>query len=300
MYGSDGIAGVLNFLSPKAPHIGEIKSQLTTNYQTNNNLIGYSFSNSGNKKGLQWLGRFSNKFAGNYQNKFDGKVFNSGFKEYNGNVFLGVNKNWGHTHFNFSTFNTTINLVEGDRDSTGKFIFGLADGTEKTATANDLKGYTVGFPHQDISHTRVSSNNFFILKKGTLHADVALQNNKRKEFGNVTSPKDIALFFDLTTFNYNVRFNIEEKNGWETSFGIGGMQQNNKNKGLEFIIPAYNLWDAGAFMFTQKMINNKWTVAGGVRFDNRKINAKQLILDCVGVPTLIQDATTSLKFSAFE
>jgi iron complex outermembrane receptor protein len=93
MYGSDGIAGVLNFISPKALPIGQIKTQLISNYQSNNNLIAYSLSNSGNKNGFQWLGRFSNKYAGNYQNKYDGKVYNSGFQEYSGSLFLGVSKN---------------------------------------------------------------------------------------------------------------------------------------------------------------------------------------------------------------
>ena len=92
MYGSDGIGGVLNFISPKAPPSGQIKTQLISNYQSNNNFIGYSLSNAGNKNGIQWLGRFSNKFAGNFQNKYDGKVYNSGFQEYNGSLFLGITK----------------------------------------------------------------------------------------------------------------------------------------------------------------------------------------------------------------
>jgi iron complex outermembrane recepter protein len=300
MYGSDGIAGVLNFLSPKAPHLGEIKSQLLTNHQSNNNLIGYSFSNAGNKNGVQWLGRFSNKYAGNYENKYDGKVYNSGFKEYDGSLFLGINKNWGHSHFNFSTYNTALNLVEGERDSTGKFIVALADGTEQTATDSDLKGYKIGFPHQEINHFRVSSNHYFILNKGTVNVDFAFQNNQRKEFGDVANPKDMALYFYLNTFNYNVRYNFAEKNGWETSIGLGGMHQNNTNKGLEFLIPAYNLLDAGAFLFTQKTFNKNLTVSGGLRFDNRVMNVKELRLDSLGVPTTSQDATSNLKFNAFK
>ncbi len=300
MYGSDGIAGVLNFLSPQAPHLDEIKSQLVTNYQANNNLIGYSFSNTGNKKGIQWLGRFSNKYAGNYENKYDGKVYNSGFKEYNGSLFLGINKNWGHSHFNFSTYNAALNLVEGERDSTGKFIFTLADGTGQTAAEDDLKGYKIGFPHQAVNHLRVSSNNYFILKKGTINADFAFQNNQRKEFGDVANPKDMALYFYLNTFNYNVRYNFAEKNGWETSIGIGGMQQSNENKGLEFIIPAYNLLDAGAFLTTQKTVNKKLILSGGLRFDNRVINSEELMLDSLGVPSTTRDETTELKFNAFK
>ncbi len=300
MYGSDGIAGVINFLSPKSLHKNENKTQLVTNYQTNNNLIGYSLSNGGNKNGVQWLGRFSNKFAGNYKNKYDGKVYNSGFNEVDGNLFLGVNKNWGHTHFNISSFNTTLNLIEGDRDSTGKFIFVLADGSEKRADANDLKGYKIGFPHQNITHTRIASNNYFILHNATVNADIALQNSKRKEFGDVTKPNDKALYFDLNTFNYNVRYNLAEKNEWETSFGIGGMLQNNKNKGLEFLIPEYNLFDAGVFVFAQKQFNKKLIFAAGLRYDNRVLQSKELILDSDGVPTPILTSTTELKFSAFK
>ena len=302
MYGSDGIAGVLNFISPKAPPVGQIKTQLISNYQSNNNLIGYSLSNAGNKKGVQWLGRFSNKFAGNYQNKYDGKVYNSGFQEYNGSLFLGLTKKWGYSHLNLSSFNSSLNMVEGDRDRLGQFVFATPDGSgstkEVSATSSDLSGYKIGFPHQEVYHLRVLSNNYFILKKGTINLDLGFQNNKRKEFGDVLNPNDMALFFDLNTFNYNLRYNLEELKGWETSFGASGMQQNNYNKGLEFLIPEYSLFDVGGFVFTQKTFN-KITLAGGLRFDNRNINTQKLILDSLETPISVEDSTTNLKFDAF-
>ena len=302
MYGSDGIAGVLNFISPKAPPVGQIKTQLISNYQSNNNLIGYSLSNAGNKKGVQWLGRFSNKFAGNYQNKYDGKVYNSGFQEYNGSLFLGLTKKWGYSHLNLSTFNSSLNMVEGDRDGLGQFIFATPDGSgstkEVSASSSDLSGYKIGFPHQQVYHLRVLSNNYFILRKGTINLDLGFQNNKRKEFGDVLNPNDMALFFDLNTFNYNLRYNLEELKGWETSFGASGMQQNNYNKGLEFLIPEYSLFDVGGFVFTQKTFN-KITLAGGLRFDNRNINTQKLILDSLETPVSVEDSTTNLKFDAF-
>ena len=302
MYGSDGIAGVLNFISPKAPPVGQIKTQLISNYQSNNNLIGYSLSNAGNKKGIQWLGRFSNKFAGNYQNRYDGKVYNSGFQEYNGSLFLGLTKKWGYSHLNLSTFNSSLNMVEGDRDSLGQFVFATPDGSgstkEVSATSTDLSGYKIGFPHQQVYHLRVLSNNYFILRKGTINLDLGFQNNKRKEYGDVLNPNDMALFFDLNTFNYNLRYNLEELKGWETSFGGSGMQQNNYNKGLEFLIPEYSLFDVGGFVFTQKTFN-KITLAGGLRFDNRNINSHKLILDSLETPVSVEDSTTNLKFDAF-
>ncbi|MBK8722746.1 MAG: TonB-dependent receptor [Saprospiraceae bacterium] len=297
MYGSDGIAGVLNFIAPKAPVNGVIKSQLLTNYQTNNNLIGYSLSNIGNKNGIQWVGRLSNKLVCNYQNPLDGKVYNSGFKEYDGSLMLGINKNWGHTHLTISSYNTLINLVEGERDSLGKFTFLDALGNTKTASDADLSSYKTGFPHQEIQHFRVASNNYFILDKGTFQADLAFQQNKRKEFGDITNPNDIALYFDLKTFNYNFRYNFQKVNGWETTIGLGGMYQTNRNSGLEFLIPAYQLWDIGGFLFTQKTFD-KLTIASGIRWDNRSIHSEALNLDSLGLPSQNTNAPNIQKFKS--
>lgn len=287
MYGSDGIAGVLNFISPKVAANGKIENQLITNYQTNNNLIATSFSNKGNKNGFVWEGRLTNKLAGNYENKYDGKVLNSGFKELDGNLMLGINKNWGHSYFNVSSYNTTLNIVEGERDADGKFTFINSNGDDVTATDEDYKGYKIGFPHQKINHLRLTSNNYFLLKNGTINADFAFQNNKRKEFADATNPDEKELFFDLNTFNYNVRYNVKETNNWETSFGIGGMQQSNTNKGVEALIPDYQFFDAGAFVFTQKTFNKNLTLAGGLRFDNRNVDAQEMLED------------TDVKFAKF-
>ena len=62
------------------------------------------------------------------------------------------------------------------------------------------------------------------------------------------------LFFDLNTFNYNVRYNVKETNNWETSFGIGGMQQSNTNKGVEALIPDYQFFRCGSVCFHKKLL----------------------------------------------
>ena len=126
---------------------------------------------------------------------------------------------------------------------------------------------------------RFTSNNYFLLKSGTINADFAFQNNKRREFGDATNPNDTELYFDLNTFNYNVRYNLKESKNWETSFGIGGMQQSNTNKGLEALIPDYNFFDIGAFVYTQKKFNENLTLAGGLRFDNRNVDSKEMLED---------------------
>ena len=297
MYGSDGIAGVINFLAPRSPELGKVNTKVSTNYQSNNRLLAYSVFNAGNKNGFQWAGRISNKRAGNYRNKFDGQVLNSGFKELNGSLSLGLTKSWGHSHISLSSYNNTLNLVEGERDSSGKFTLVDATRQERTATQSDLDGYKLGFPHQKINHLSLSSNSYFIMKNGAIHVDFGFQNNKRQELADASNPDDVELFFDLNTFNYNVRYNLNRSNGWESSIGIGGMQQSNKNRGEEFLIPQYGLFDAGLFVFTQKAISKKLIFAGGARFDNRWVNGSELILDSLGQEVDQATADTEQKFS---
>jgi iron complex outermembrane receptor protein len=122
LYGSDGMAGVINFLAPDPVEEGKIIGSATANYQTNNHLQGYSLMNAGNKNGLNWLVRGSSKLAGDYRNRYDGRVFNSGFRELNANGYVGLNKSWGYSHLTFNTFNQQVGLTEGDRDpATGHF-----------------------------------------------------------------------------------------------------------------------------------------------------------------------------------
>lgn len=72
----------------------------------------------------------------------------------------------------------------------------------------------------------------------------------------------------------------------ESSDGVNGMQQSSRNKGVEVLIPEYDLFDIGAFLFTQKRFD-KLTLSGGIRFDNRAVDSK-----------LFTDAG-NIKFNAF-
>lgn len=296
LYGSDGIAGVLNFLPPKTLPDGKIQSEATTNYQSNNHQLGYSVYNAGNKNGFIWAGRYSGKFAGNYKNKYDGRVLNSGYREYDGNLSLGLSKNWGHTLLEISSFNSVPGIIEGNRDSTGKFTYLNHEGIEQTATADNLNGYHIGVPYQRVNHSMVASRNFFILKKGTLTADIGFQNNRRREFEDAMHPDHAGLYLSSSTLTYNIRYNFDRVNNLESTAGVSGMYQLNKNKGDEFLIPDYHLFDIGAFLFTQKTIK-KTTLAAGIRFDSRSLNASELYLNADEEPTAHPDTSSELKFA---
>ncbi len=282
MYGSDGMAGVINFLAPKPLDNGKIIGNIQSNYQTNNGLIGNSIMTAGNMRGIDWLARVSRKDARAYSNAYDGKVFNSGFNEFDYNAMLGLNRKWGYTHFTYSSFNQQIGMVEGERDSTGAFTKQVAvnDSTveEVIATSADLNSYSLAIPKQFITHNRLASQSYFILGKSRLSLNLSWQQNRRKEFGDVLNPDQYQLYFLLNTYTYDVKYSLPELAGFETTIGLNGMQQSNKNKGEEFIIPEYSLFDYGLFAVSKKSLG-KFSISGGVRFDQRFLSSESLTID---------------------
>ncbi|GGF16849.1 TonB-dependent receptor [Hymenobacter cavernae] len=283
LYGSDGMAGVINFLAPDPVEEGKIIGSASANYQSNNHLQGYSLMNAGNKNGFNWLVRGSSKLAGAYRNRYDGRVLNSGFRELDANGYVGVNKSWGYSHLTFNTFNQQLGLTEGDRDPvTGRFLKEVAVSDTATeavpVTNDDLRGYGLAIPRQRVNHFRIGTENNFIFGQSRLTVNASWQQNLRREFGNVFDPNTPDLYFQLRTFDYAVRYFLPEISGWNTTVGVSGMQQQNANKGLEFLIPAYHLLDGGVFGVTKKTIG-KLDVSGGLRYDIRRINADALYLD---------------------
>jgi iron complex outermembrane receptor protein len=283
LYGSDGLAGVVNFLAPDPVEEGKIIGSVATNYQTNNNLLSYSVMNAGNLNGFNWLARNSGKVASNYRNPYDGRVFNSGFRELNGNGYIGLNKSWGYSHLTLSTFNQIVGLVEGDRDTiTGQFLKPVARGVDEIIgepqSDDALRTYTLQVPRQQINHLRIGTENNFIFNQSRLTLNVSWQQNLRREFGNPADYYEESLFFQLRTVDYSLRYFLPERNGWSTTIGTSGMQQENVNKGVEFLIPAYRLLDGGVFALTKKTFG-KLDLSGGLRYDLRRITADNLYLN---------------------
>lgn len=273
MYGSDALAGVINFVSNVPVQEGTIRGNVLSGFQSNNQLWGGYANVAGNKRNMNWNIYGTLKTAGNYQNRYDGKVLNSSYNEKNFGGYIGINKKWGFSHLVFSSFNQHTGLVEGERDdSSGRFLLYAGSPLERLATPEDLEKRNPLIPRQHIQHYKIASDNNVTVGKSRLKVNVGFQQNLRKEFGNPEDEKDAALIFDLKTITYNVQWVLPEKKEWHITVGGNGMYQQNKNKGEEAIIPDYHFVDAGAFMYTQRYFN-KATLSGGLRMDNRTIHS---------------------------
>ncbi len=280
MYGSDALAGVVNFISVIPAPEKTIKANIFTTYQTNNRQRGLHADIGGNENGFIWGINGSYKAAADYTNKYDGPVFNSRFNEKDFGAYIGVNKNWGFSHLLLSKFDQRLGLVEGDRDSaTGRFTKPVDDNgvaSDVLTTDADFTSTNPAIPRQRIQHFKMATDNSFNMGKDRLTLTLGYQRNQRQEFGNVLDPNEKNLYFDLGTINYNLQYHFAENQNWRTTIGVNGMQQSNRNKGTEVLIPEYSLFDIGGFVYIQKRIKQV-TLSGGVRFDNRSVDSKELL-----------------------
>ena len=273
-YGSDALAGVVNLLPALPVPDGVTQGHVVTNYQTNNGLYEVSATLAGNTKGLLWGGTASHKQATNYQNKYDGRVYGTAFSETDLSGYIGLNKKWGYSHLNFSVFDDLQEIPDGSRDSTTrKFTKQITEeDTYRPIVSNsELNSYSIATLHQHVQHYKLYSTNNFIFGESKLGLILGYQQNIRREFSHPEYPDIAGLYLTLNTFTYDAKYSIPEYKGWEATIGVNGMYQNNTNKGTEFIIPDYNLFDFGPFVFAKKTFE-KLDISGGVRYDARIFN----------------------------
>jgi len=286
MYGSDALAGVVSMLPSKPTDTdGKIKGKYISEYQSNNGLIGAGLRlNFRNTKWL-WAARGSYRIAKNYTNKIDNRVYNTGFNEKNASLLFGHTSSKGFSHLNFTLYENFQGIPDGSRDSLSRKFSkqiseSLMDDVKSRPIVSDaeLNSYKLSPLHQLIQHYRIYINNNYQIGKGEIDFNIAFQQNARKEFNHPTVPDQPGLSVRLNTFNYNLKYNAPAFFNIETSFGLNGMNQMNKNKnGTDFPIPDYALFDVGVYTFL-KWKSAKWTISGGIRYDTRNVKAKDFYI----------------------
>ena len=252
MYGSDALAGVLVMHEDPVMPLGRMRAVVGGEYQTNQHLYDYTFNFAGNRQGLVWNWRWSEKDAGEYKNKRDGRVPGSQFHERALTGMLGLNRSWGYSHLKLSGYHIKPGLVEGERD---------ADGRLEPSEA-----------FQKIYHYKAALDNSFIVGDGSLKAVVGYQQNRRQEY---EQPGEMGLDFCLHTVNYNACYQSSASDRWQYAAGISGMWQHSENLGEEFLIPSYRLFDIGAFASLTRTFD-RLTLSGGLRYDYRHLHSYAL------------------------
>lgn len=286
MYGSDAVAGVVSFI-PIAMDttLKGLHGKLIHEYQNNNNLIGNGAYLFQHKKKLSFAIRSSYRIAKNYSNKVDGRVYNTGFQEFNWTGKMTYYFKNSHLNLNATIYHNIQGIPDGSRDSTTrKFTYQIFEGefddikNRPLVSDEQLNSYTKADLHQQIKHYRIYANQVFQIEKCKLKYNVAYQRNIRKEITHPTDLDQPGLFVNLNTINYHLLFQLPEKNNRITAIGINGMWQQNKNDdATDFPVPNYQLFDVGLFAHHAVKFN-KINVSGGLRLDVRSISIENLFI----------------------
>ena len=304
IYGSDALAGVVNLIPTPPATDGHVIGDFTSEYQSNNNMVGASGMMSGNQNGFYWLGRASHKQAMDYQDPIDGRVYATNFNETDANASFGVNKKWGFSHLELSLFNDLQAIPDGSRDSaTRQFTKQVTeiDTFRPVVTNSELNRYALPVLHQHVQQYRAMSSNNFNLFNGLLSVNAGFERNIRQEFSHPEYGTIPGLDLRLNSYTYDVKYYFHGIAGWEVTAGLNGMYQaNDATKGTEFIIPSYNQFDIGPFAVFKKTIG-KLDIAGGIRYDNRSFHNDAVYTTtdpATGFGTYYSGANTSQQFAA--
>ncbi|AYL98213.1 TonB-dependent receptor [Mucilaginibacter celer] len=284
-YGSDAIGGVVNLISPAPVPEGKILGSVQGLYGTNQGLYNGSFRLQGNQNGLIWGTVVSAKGSKDYQNEHDGRVYGTNYREKDARVMVGLNKSWGYSYLHASVFDDEQSIPDGSRDSlTRKFTQQITeDDAYRPIVPNSvLNSYKIPTLHQHVQLYRIYNNSNFILGNGNLAVNLGFQYSHRREY---THPEDgdiAGLNLHLSTYTYDVKYNFNIGNDYETTFGINGQYGNNTiGDATDFPIPAYHQFDVGPFFVIKKSFG-KLDVSAGARYDTRSFSNAAAYVDTLG------------------
>jgi len=273
LYGSDAIGGVL-FLNPEryAP-LDSLNIDISTKYFSNTNGVTTNFGLKKTTEKLKLLTRFSLQQHSDYQ--FDKtRVTNSRFSEYDLKTGIGFGNDKVTNDIRYNTNFSRLGIPEG---------IGAQNSNIKPL-----------LPNQSIENHIISSHTKVNLNKGKLDMIFGYTFNNRKEFeeehhheeeeehdeeeheeDHDDEKLEPALEMHLSTFNYNIKYELPKINDFEIIIGTQGMFQKNKNFGFETLIPDANTIDAGIFG-TSHYHWKKHAIQFGLRYDYRRIQITPL------------------------
>lgn len=271
MYGSDAIAGVINIIDPLPDRKQLIRGKVMLGYQSNNGQRNTAAVLSGGKNRWSYLIRSSSKDAHCYQNARDGYVANSAFNSSAAKAIITTHRKWGYSQIIYSGYRMKLGLIEGERDSLGRFLTPqMVNGqlVSEINTDSVYRLYALQYPQQDILHQKYVSNTRIYFGKRNLKMVYAYQENVRKEMATAFQRNAPDLWMRLRTGTYQLQLNGESAKQISWSIGSSGMLQASKNLGAEQLIADYRLLDAGMY----GLLYGNWKSLywqGGLRYDHR-------------------------------
>ncbi|HVS93478.1 MAG TPA: TonB-dependent receptor [Mucilaginibacter sp.] len=271
-YGASAEAGVISFKSEPLPESGTVIGSALTEYHTNNGYIATSVHVAGNDHGFVWDFRGSGEAAHDYSNPKDGYVWGTAWNQFNGRLRLGINRSWGYSRFTFSALHRRIQVPDGNRDSTGRFIFDTPVDGRTYPAWSDFHSYSAKIAGDKLlDEYQAWWQNSLNIGKGKLGLDIGFTQSVHHDIDSGFVGANNMLVNDIP---YSLKYQVEGANsGLKLTAGVNGMYEWQRN-GAEppapyigdFEIPNYTNFEIGGYAIVEKNFKNL-TLAGGLRLD---------------------------------
>jgi iron complex outermembrane recepter protein len=297
-YGASAEAGVISFKSQPFAESGTVQGSVLTEYHANNGYLGTSVQLGGNNRGFVWDVRASGEAAHSYWDPKDGYVWGTAWHQENARIVLGLNKSWGYSRLTISALHRRIQVPDGNRDSTGQFVFDFPQNGKVNPTRVDFMSYAADIASDKILNEYQSWwQNSFNLGKGRLELDGGFTQSVHHDIDTGTVGQGNMVVNDIP---YCFKYQVMGKNsGLSLTTGINGTYEFERNLAeppapyiADYEIPNYTNFQLGGYGILQKDFK-QLTVIGGLRYDVSNFIGQGMYLVNAGTPQqeIVPDGT---------
>lgn len=279
IYGSDGMAGVINISPGSLPDEGNIRGHVISSYRTNNNMWSNTAMVEGNENDFVFRARVTGQdfhdyriptdqfvYAGYVLPVYDNRLKNTAGRERHFSLMGGIRKDWGKSTVTISQFNQKAGIFTG--------AVGIPNSYNLRHNGDNSN---IEFPRQDNMHLKVISNTTVQLNKNWLEIDLGYQKNRRLEESlphahgvGPTPDGTLALGLFLDTYTANVRYNQQLNDQHQSIIGFQSSFMENQYTGFEFLLPAFSSWQGGFFYFHEYKWKDNFILNAGIRADGAR------------------------------
>lgn len=271
LYGPDALGGVVRVDHAALPDTGHLRGNVALNTFSNSRQGALSVGLEGADLSLPRIGttgyrlRLTTRMAGNGAAP-DYYLSNTGFRELNGSLALGVRRAWGRSELSLSRFSTELGVLRqahvGNLEDLERAM--------RTEPRDSAFSYAIGRPSQRVAHTTLRSRTVFALPGDQeLELVYGLQYNHRREYDNhgpLRFRNEPAFNLKLFTNSLDLRWTHARWHGWRGTVGTSAVAQGNQTLGKAFLIPGYDLWQ-GALYAQEELGLGRFSLLTGLRGD---------------------------------
>ncbi len=278
MYGSDAIGGVVQVMPNAIPVKNTTENEILFIGKSLNNLYGLSAMSKYRKNDWHYYLRYTQMDFGDYKVPADSFFYNRFRLPIEDKTLKNTAGTEKDIYFSTGIIKTKYksNISVSNVFSKTGFFPGSHGIPDATKLYDDGNSRNIGLPYQKVSHLKIMSNSKFFISKGSLGLNIGFQKNFRQEWSEFhthypsqeppeTNP-DLEIEFRLKTYSVNMNYKlVSEKSTFST--GISTQYQQNRINGYMFLLPEYNRFASGIFVYEKYRISKKLIVNSGLRFD---------------------------------